>query len=192
MSYKVKEGIAIGKMFDDVVGDLFSKKLYATTGKVDYNWDENAITFQSGGDISNKSDRIQWNVQLPHKTAIGSKSYFKMHMHWWQETVQGTFTLKYRIQKNGNEKTTSWTTLTVTTGTISSQGTYDLYDPTSCTNTCNQITTFPEIDISSCDISDTLEFQLARTDSNTGDIDVYYVDAHIAIDSFGSTVEWEK
>ena len=35
-----------------MVGDLFGKRLSSTVGKVDYDWDNNAIKFQSGGSIS--------------------------------------------------------------------------------------------------------------------------------------------
>ena len=191
MAYKAKEGITVGKMYEDLVGDIFSKRLNGTTGKVDYKWDENAIKFQSGGDIDTTVDRVQWDIQIPHGAAIGNKSYFKMHFHWFQETVAGTFTLRYRKQLNGAEKTTAWTDITTTTGTTAGQGSADAFDPSGLT-TCNQITTFAEIDISDMNISDTLQFMLARTDTNTGDILVYFVDGHIAKDSRGSTSEWTK
>ena len=191
MAYKHKVGITHSKVYEDIQQDIFGRKLYSTAYTVDYDWDENAIKFQKDGDISDKNKRVQWNIQLFHAMALGSKSFFKMHFHWWQTTIQATFTLRYRIQYGGEEKTTSWTTITVTTGTTASQGANDIFDLSGKT-TGNQITKFAEIDISSCNISDVIQFQLARTDSNTGDVYVTFVDAHIAEDSDGSRSEWTK
>ena len=191
MAFKQKKGITYDKMYDDIVGDIFGKKLYSTAYTVDYDWDENAIKFQPSGDITDKNKRVQWNVQIRHGQSLGDKAFFKMHFHWWQTTIIGTFTLRYRIQKNGEEKTTTWTDITTTTGTTASQGTNDVFDLSGKT-TGNQITHFAEIDISDCGMSDTLQFMLARTDSNTGDIYVHFVDAHVALDSTGSRSEWTK
>ena len=178
--------IQTARLYEDLVGDMFGKKLYNTAYTVDYNWDENAIKFQANGDITDKNKRIQWNVQLPHNTLIGADSYFRYHLHWWQDsTTPYTMTLRYRIQNNGQPKETAWTTQTVTIGSGSDLETYT-------GGTLNQLTIFPEIDISSANISSTIQMQMTRTDSETGDMYVTFVDAHYAIDSNGSMTEWSK
>lgn len=177
--------IGTARVFEDVVGDLLGKKLTATAGRVDYDWDENAMKFQSNGDITNSADRVSLNVQVPHSADINDP-YAKMHLHWFQQTaVKFTFEMRYRLQNNGNDKTSAWTTITVETG-----GASDGFDYTS--GTLNQLTWFPEFDYTDMNISSTYQVQLARTDSNSGDALVYFADAHFAIDSDGSMSEWHK
>ena len=178
--------VGTSKVFEDIIGDVMSKRLLSATGRVDYDTNENAIKMQPGGDITNPDDRIPWNVQLPHGSVIGDNSFFKMHFHYWQaDTTKRVLTLQYRIQNNGLAKDTIWKTLEVKT----SNG-YDVF--TYSSGTVNQITTFAEIDISGCDISSTLQFRMARTDSETGDLNITFIDAHVGIDSDGSMSEWSK
>ena len=168
----------------DLVGDLFGKRLNSTTGKVDYDWDENAIKFQSGGSISTKADRVGANLQYDHYCKMGSISIYP-HIHWFQPDSQAyEFTLQYRIQFNGSAQTTSWTTITYTVGsnevyTYPGSGTF------------NQISKLGTI-TATMDISDTIQIQIARTDSLVGDVLVYFMDMHVEIDSFGSKTEWSK
>jgi len=180
-------------MWDDMIGDLFGRRLNSTSGKVDYDWSENAIKFQSGGSITNVTDRVQSNAQIPHKAKVGTSITFKPHLHWFQEISSGatvldaTFTLRYRLQRNGRGKESVWTTITTTTG-----GANDVFDFTGESDgTYNQLTHFPDITVD-CGISDTFQFQIARTDSNTGDIYVYFMDYHYEIDSVGSADEIVK
>ncbi len=173
-------------LYDDIIGNVFGARLNSTAGKVDYSWDENALKFQPGGNITNRADRIQINMQMPHKMVFGSAAFFSLHFHWWQEdTVQRTLTLQYRIQNNNEAKNTTWQTITAVTGTGS-----DVFGYTS--GVLNQITYFPEIDVTGVDISSTIQWRMARTDSETGDLLAYFVDAHYAIDSDGSMDEWSK
>ena len=170
----------------DMVGDLFGKRLAGTSGKVDYDYDENAIKFQSGGSISTKVDRVGANIQINHEMKVGSSITFSPHLHWFQTVSSGTvvsfiWTLRYRLQRNGQTKTTAWTTITASAGTSD-----DVYDFTSSGDgTYNQLTTFDDITLN-CSISDTLQFQMARTDSQTGNVYVYFMDVHGQVDSFGS------
>ena len=184
--------MGLARVFEDLVGDVMSKRLYATSGTIDYNWDENAMKFQKNGSLSDKSKRLQYNLQVPHGAAIGVYSYFRMHLHLWIEgSLNATYAIQYRKERNGEEKNTSWTTITTVTGNITTKGTNDIFDPTGKT-VLNQITIFPEIDISDMKISDTIQIRLARTDGNTGDQLVYFIDGHIAMSDDGSEVEFEK
>lgn len=179
-----RQAIGDATQWDDLVGDAFGKKLNSTTGKLDYNWDENALKFQSGGDIATKADRLVWNVQKMHK--VKEDSELRYHIHFEKEnTTAYEFTLQYRIQGNGEAKTTAWTTLTTTTESAN-----EVFPYTS--GTLNQIVKFPAIDWSAVGISSTVNFRLARTDSKTGDVLATFIDGHIEIDSDGSNQEYVK
>jgi len=46
-----------GTAWRDMISDLFGKRLSSTAGKVDYDYDENAIVFSPGGIITSSSCR---------------------------------------------------------------------------------------------------------------------------------------
>lgn len=175
----------------DMVGDLYGKRLASVIGKVDYDDDENSIVFQSGGDITKSDDRVCSNLQINHDFRVGSGITFKPHVHFFQEVVSGVvvpfvLTMQYRLQRNGQTKTTAWTTVTLTAGVD------DVFDFTSeVDGTYNQITRFPAI-VVDCNVSDTIQLQVARTDTETGDMLVYFMDMHGEVDSFGSDEEITK
>lgn len=176
----------------DMVGDLFGKRLSTTSGGVDYDYDNNAIKFQSGGSIANKNDRVGANSQINHEFKVGTGITFKPHIHWFQEIVSGAIsgafvlTMQYRLQRNGMAKQASWTTVTLTAGID------DIFDFTGeVDGTYNQLTKFPDITVD-CSVSDTIQFRVARTDSLSGDMLVYFMDMHGEVDSFGSDEEITK
>jgi hypothetical protein len=177
--------------WNDMVADLFGKKINSTTGKVDYKWDENSLKFQSGGDIDTVADRVQGNLEINHEYDVGQSIIFKPHYHWFQKVTAGevkpyVLTLKYRFQRNGQAKTSDWIT---TTSTASID---DVFDFTNQSNGYyNQISRFPQI-VVDCNVSDTLQFQLARTDSEDGDMLVYFFDIHGKINMMGSASEFTK
>ena len=105
----------------DMVGDLFGKRLSSTSGKVDYDFDDNSIIFQSGGSMAVESDRVGANLEINHEYKVGTGIVFKPHIHWFQVVSSGvaqacTLTMRYRLQQNNHEKTSSWTTVTCETG----------------------------------------------------------------------------
>lgn len=175
----------------DMVADLFGRRLNSNTGKVDYDYNENAIKFQSGGNMSNVSDRVGGNLEINHEFEVGTNVLFKPHIHWFQEVSSGSvtafvWTCRYRLQRNGYAKTTAWTTITATAGTD------DVFDFTGEDDgTYNQLTRFDDIVIT-CGVSDTIQFQMTRTDSESGDALVYFMDLHGKTDSLGSDDEIAK
>lgn len=178
------------KVWHDMVGDLFGKRLNGTTGKVDYDWAENAIKFQAGGSISNIVDRVGANLEIDHDMLVGSGVIFRPHIHWFQDIVSGAsapfvLTMEYRLQRNGYAKTTAWTTTTLTVGT--SENVFDF--SSSADGTYNQITKFPEI-VVECGLSDTFQFRMARTDSEAGNMLVYFMDLHGQRQGLGSAEEY--
>lgn len=177
-----------------MIGDLFGRRLQSNQGNVDYDYNELAIKFQKGGNIDSISDTVCANIQLDHNLKAGNSIHLKPHMHWFADidssgqAPQATFVLRYRLQRNGQVKNATWTDLTVTTG-----GSDDVFTISGTNQTFNQVTKFPEIVLPVCNISDTIQFKLARTDNTyANDILVYFLDMHVQIDSFGSEIEFSK
>jgi len=181
----VREGNAT--VWDDIVGSLIGKRLSSVVGKVEYNYAENAITFKSGGSISTANDIVNFNLQYPHAAKVTGS--MNLHIHWEQSdtylNMPIQFTVKYRVQSNGAAKTTSWTTVVVEANPTNNAMTY-------VSGTFNQITKLINVDMTGMGISSTAQFQLARTDSETGDIIGTFVDAHVEMDTDGSRSEFSK
>jgi len=166
-------------VWKDMIANLFGAKLYSTAGKVDYNYDEHALSFDSGGVITNSADRVVGNLEINHEFQVGNGIIFRPHFHWFQSSnTQVEMSLRYRLQRNGQPKTEAWTTITTTVNSTNNVWEYSL-------GTLNQITRFPNITVN-CEVSDTFQFQLARTDSLGGTVLIYFFDLHGEIDSIGS------
>ena len=169
--------------WDDIVGSLVAVKLESVVGKLQYNFDENSIIMQSGGSIGTNTDRLIFNFQYPH--AAITDGMMNLHIHWWQiDSVSREFTVQYRIQKNGDDKTTAWTDVIIDTNTN------NVFPYTS--GVLNQITELVQIDMTGSGISATVQFRLARTDSVAGDIESFFADAHVKRDMTGSREEYLK
>jgi len=171
--------------WDDLVNSLVGKRLSSTSGKVDYDYDENAIKFQSGGNIATSNDRVVFNLQYPHACVVDGE--MRLHIHWEQpDATVRQFSVQYRIQENGATKATTWTTVVVDTD----DGGASVF--TYVSGTLNQITKLATIDMTGASISATVQFRLARTDSETGNILGTFVDAHVERDTHGSRTEFVK
>ena len=170
--------------WDDLVGSLIASRLESTAGALQYNYDENSITMNSNGSISNRSDRLIFNFQVPHAFVAGSE--MKLHIHWEQpDSDPREFTVQYRLQDNGQAKTTAWTTVVVSSNGVNCVFPY-------VSGTLNQITRLASIDLTGHNISTTVQFRLARTDSVSGDIEAVFIDAHVNRDMMGSRGEFVK
>jgi len=171
-------------IWDDLTGSLTGRRLTSTSGTVDYNYEDNSITMQPGGDISDSNDRLIFNFQKPHGAKPDSE--MRLHIHWKQaDAAEKIFTVQYRIQDNSQVVATEWTTATSSTS-VNNVFTYP------GTGSINQITRLVNVDLSGHSISSTIEFRLARTDSNSGNVEAVFVDAHIEYDSRGSETEYSK
>lgn len=166
--------------WDDIQTSLIGRRLYSTSGGVNYDYDENTVTFASGGSISNTADRVGFNIQTRHQTLEDSS--LKLHMHFEQtDATNRTFTVRYRIQNNGSAKTASWTTATADTDDA-------LW--TWSSGTLINILPLATIDLTDASISAQVQIQMARTDSNGGTVHVTFVDCHYELDSLGSNNEF--
>lgn len=184
----------------DMISDLIGRRLNSASGKVNYDWSNNAIKFQSGGLITNENDRVQGNQEINHNYKVGSGISFGLHLHWFQEVTSHIpdildtnpyiFTIEWRHIKNGHGLNLSdpWNVSTVT-----SNLTNNIFDATFANGKdyIGQITAIPDIEID-CDISDTIQWRMARTDSELGDVLVYFFDIHGENDSFGSETKFAK
>jgi hypothetical protein len=172
-----------------MIADLFGKRLLSSSGIVDYDYDENAIVFADGGDIETANDRVGGNLEINHEFKVGSNITFYPHIHWFQQVTDNAvdsivFTMRYRVQRNNQAKTTDWTVITAEAGSAD-----DIFDFTNeADGLYNQLTKFDDITID-CSISDTIQFQLTRTDSEGGTVAVYFMDLHGEVDSWGSEDE---
>lgn len=172
--------------WEDLVGSLIARRLESNSGKLNYNYDENAITMQSGGRITNRNDRLIFNFQKPHGMTNTGET-MNLHIHWEQDTTNDIeFTIQYRIQSNGVLKNTVWETVVRNSN---DNNTY-VYPGS---GTFNQITRLVELDLVEVGLSASIEFRLARTDSTSGDINAVFIDAHVPYDQGrGSEGEYTK
>jgi hypothetical protein len=184
----------------DMIADLFGKRLNSTAGKVNYDYDENLIRFLSGGSISVAADRVGGNQEINHEFKVGSSIILRPHIHWFQpvishspdvlDTKEYELTARWRLARNGHGINLSdpWNTIVLT-----SNLTNNIFDATYADGKdyLNQITRFPDIVID-CKISDTIQFQMARTDALGDEMLLYFFDLHGKIDSHGSEDEVYK
>jgi len=168
-----------GTVWDDLRTSLIGRRLNSVAGTVTYDYAENAVVFAANGGIADTNDTAVWNFQLPHSAKL---STLAVHMHYEQEDATNrTFTLRYRIQNNGEAKTTGWTT--VTADTDDSVFTY-------VSGTLNNILSIVDIDISGASLSSIIQCQMTRTDAESGTVKVTFVDGHFEKRGLGSGTEF--
>lgn len=170
-------------VWNDIYTSLLGKRLFSTVGTVDYDYADNAIVFSPNGSISDLNDVVNFSIQFPH--SIKTNSVLDLHVHWVQtDATDRQFTVKYRIQSNGEVTATAWTTTVVSTNAN------NVFSYVS--GNLNQITDLLDIDVSSASLSSVIEFQFTRTDAVAGDLQVKFVDCHYEMDTLGSRQEYVK
>jgi len=180
------EGGATG--FEDQTTSLKGKLLASTAGKADWDYDRHAVEFATAGDIAVAGDKVGDENQYAHGAKVDGDVFY--HIHWFQTDTYANmpvqFTFRHRLHSNGAEENTSWTTAVVEANDTNSAFTYD--GETSLL----QITRLATVDMTGASISALIDWELARTDSETGDVYVKYVDPHIELDTIGSNTEYVK
>lgn len=180
----VMEGNA--RVWDDHTGDMTNAKLTAGNTVIATNFAEGGADFSPNGDLSDDDKCITLIVQKMHKVANASSAHFHVHLDQTSVTDDIQFSMKYRVQGNGQEKTTAWSTpetFSILTNTVF---TFDGH------TSLNQILLMSEIDLSAVMISSNIELKFARTDAVVGDIRVTFFDGHFLSDTLGSDNEYEK
>lgn len=169
--------------WEDIQTSVTGVQLDVAAGTADRNFDNNSITLQPGGVITDDGDCLSWSIQYPHKAVTNGE--LRVHMHWEQTALfAGEMTLQYRVQQNGGAKATSWTTVVVPFGNTG-QDTFAYVS-----GTLNQITPLAAIQVAG--LSTIVQFRLCRTDAIAGSIEVLFLDAHYEIDGTGSSEEYVK
>lgn len=177
-------GEAIG--FEDLATSLQGKKLSATNGTAQWDYDRHAAEFDPSGSITTANDKVGGEHQYPHSAKVNGNMYY--HMHWIQEdtfaNLAAEFTFRYRVSSNGSEETTAWTTVTLTASDTNSVFEYD------GETALVQITKLATVDMTGASISALVEWEFTRTDATAGAIFVKYIDPHYEIERDGSNTEY--
>ena len=172
--------------YDDLFGNAL--QLYSPvwgSAYVEENHDDITLDFHANGDVDDETKRVDSIYQIMHKAVFGADSFFQLHFHHLQkDATKRTITAKYRILKHGTDPS-NWVTQTVNTNDGSDAYVYS-------SGTLVNYTWLPEIDISDLGVSDIIQFHIARTDGNSGDLQVTYFDAHIRVDGLGSRTIFAK
>lgn len=171
-------------VWTDVATSLIGRRLFSNQGTIDYDYNENCLLLSDDGDISNRNDRVVFNLQLPHECKLDSE--LRLHIHW-EQTSSDTkeFTVQYRVQTNGGTKNTTWTTA-VSNSDSDSNFTY-------ISGTLNQITRLAAIDLTGAAISAVVQIRFTRSDVGSNDeLKATFIDAHFEKDALGSRQEFVK
>lgn len=172
--------------FDDILGDITKLKVVGVG--ISENSAENGIDMLTS---ANLSDYVYANFQLSHRWKSGST--INPHIHFEQsENKIPNFLIRYRWQKNGGTKVTSWSGYKCNTAAFSYSS-----------GTLNQIVHGTGITPSTSNISDIIELRIFRDNGNNSGLftgaDTYStsamitsVDIHFEADSIGSNTEYTK
>lgn len=173
----------------DELTDALSIKIQGTG--IAANATEATVEFATNSDLN---DFLYINSQLNHDRDLSASIY--PHIHWFQaENAIPNFLLRYRWQKNGGAKTTSWTDLKCITPAY-----------TYVSGTIHQICYSTAISPpSGTTLSDIIQFKIYRDNANgssnfgTPGTDTYSAvagviafDIHFQVNSLGSTDEYVK
>lgn len=174
-------------VYDDLLGDVTGVK---TTGTgVSINATQSSLDYTTA---ANLSDYAYFNYQISHKWKIGSSIFPHIHFEQNNNAVPN-WLIQYRWQKQGQEKTTSWTNLKCTTLAF-----------TYTSGTLNQIAYSTAISAPvDSGLSDIIQIRILRDNANTSGVfsgaDAYSgwasitsVDMHYEIDTLGSRSEYSK
>jgi len=146
--------------------------------KVTYDYDENCILFEPGGDISLGTDRIIAHFILyPNQGQVANG--IALILRFKQTNSDNTeFKIQYRIQPDGGgAAVTSWTTLTAD---VNTNGVY-----TYTSGTIIQHIKFSTISLAGVGTAPTIDMRLARSDAIAGDKCVNVAYMQYVIDKLG-------
>ena len=182
--------------WDDISGSLLAARLDTTSGRLDFDYFNAGINFNSNARYPEEPVVIA--IQAKHAMLRGAGAVLKPHFHWLQEqAARPNMLLGIKTTNYGaaTTKEVDWSnyTFVIPTG--------DVFTYT--TGTLGQITTFPEVDISSLTISASIDVVLFRDTTNVsglfagadpvaGDVIIKYNDSHVKFNKFGSSNEFNN
>ena len=180
----IMEGNA--KVWDDHTGDLSNSNLIGKDALIATNFSEGGLDFEPNGSVDVDEECMTMIVQKKHAVAVASSAHFHIHLDQTSATNDIRFKMKYRIQGNGAEKTTAWSTTEEFSILTDNIFTFDGH------TTLNQILEVCSIDLSSVMISSNIEIRFARTDAIAVTVRATFMDGHFLFDMLGSDSEYEK
>lgn len=173
----------------DELGSLLVQSKNNPSAKLTENYAEGTLDYTASATTDNYAII---NVQLNHDWKTNSTLY--PHLHWFQNAnARPNWLVKYRIQKNGEAKTTAWTNLKLDD---------DAFEYSS--GTILQVTgNATGISTSSMGLSDIIQFRLIRDTANastefagadpfSGSAPALMFDVHLVTDTRGSNLEYTK
>ena len=180
--------------FVDMLGPLFGQRLDAAATRYSYNAFNGAIQFDS--DARYTEEVIIQHVQIQHWFKLTTNG--KPHLHWKQQSADiPNWLMAWKLDRNGEAGAVETDYSNFTFGTLQSHAfTYT-------SGVLNQISLFPDIDLSDANISDLLTIALWRDTANAStlfagadpsalDELAMDLDTHIEIDTPGSRQEYVK
>lgn len=195
MAYISKSGINIQTMWDDIRFPLTAARLEVSSGRLEYNFFNGAVGFQSNARYPNEPASMLCQVQHDWKL----ESSLKPHLHWIQQSAdEPNWLLAYKILENGDSLTIE-TDYSNHTLAIKSSNRF-----TYSSGNLLQFTEFPTISmLGITSVSAVIHFALFRDSNNTStlfaDVDpssiteyTFEFDIHYERDALGSRQEFSK
>ena len=180
--------------WDDMLGPLISANLDVSSGRIDYDYFNGAIAYQNNARYP--GEPVAQKNQFTHRYMVGTNG--RPHMHWKQQSVNiPNWLLAWKLSSNGEADIIETDFSNYNLEIIANH----VFTYTS--GVLNQISVFPEIDLSTANISDNLHIVLFRDSANTSGLFagadpsgiIEYVtdlDTHIQLDRNGSEQEYTK
>ena len=175
--------------YEDLVAELIGKKLESPSSKITQDTAEGTVVYSSTCTLA---DYIVVNSQMSHKWKMGSDIHPHIHWHQAQASIPN-WMIQYRWQRNGQPKTTAWTSVKMNTNAF-----------TYTSGTLNQISSLPAITPpENYSISDIFQVRVIRDTGNasglftgldlyTGSVSALSYDLHFVADTLGSRTEYTK
>jgi len=178
-------GHGSGRAWDDLRFPFTGSRIDVDGGRVDYNFSENTVDFESN---ATSGDVVNIIVQMQHDWAQGTDVH--PHLHWIQnQDADPAWRMDYRVYNNGGQ-VPSWTT-----GVTPSEARQFTYTSGSIL----QLTEFPVIsgatELSGFGVSwfmDVKIYRVGASDSYSGDASAKEFDLHYIRDDRGSRQEYIK
>jgi len=145
---------------------------------VAYDYNENCLSFEPGGDISQSTDRIIAHfIEYPQEGEIGN-GLIPVLRFKQTNANNSEFKIQYRIQPDGGGPlVTAWTLLTAD---VTNDGVY-----TYVSGSIIQKIKFPTISLVGAGDYPTIDLRLARSDANVGNICVNAAYMEYVMDKLG-------
>jgi hypothetical protein len=182
--------------WDDLSQAIIAARLDIASGRLNYDYFNGGVTFNSNARYPEEPVVIP--IQARHKMLYGAGAVLRPHIHWMQEQAAvPNFMLGYKLSNYGDTTTKEVDWSNYTFSVLQSHAfTYSA-------SVLLQISAFTEIDISSLNISGSIDFVLFRDTGNVStlfagadpvatDVTVKYSDSHAKFNMFGSREEYVK